>query len=346
MLTLSALVAAMAVTEAQAQDGQATLPPREPCVEARSEIRIDASDEPVARNVVAITYRVTNRGDEPLTWVRIGAGGGAAMAVPTPEAPVIFRSAAGWTGRVDPAEGSRVGSFVWESVPGTALRAGESFEVVVRGRDRRYLRIGQTDASGRPLMPIDFGLLPFSAGSASRCWWGRTHSTWELPDGGYWAAVLGVTIRPFRQDGTQYVIVDAPMREWMMRLSDRRIFLTTSLGVSWGTAGGFSADTTIGIGLNWSPSKYVSVSAQTRFGTFFFNNRTHLRSVSADVNIPIQRPPFTESMQYQRKCLVVGVEYFQRDVVRWKGYLDGPQWYASGHGVALRVGIREIGWAR
>ena len=60
----------------------------------------------------------------------------------------------------------------------------------------------------------------------------------------------------------------------------------------------------------------------------------------------IRRPRFTEVRWYQTKFLVIGVEYFQRDVVKWKGFLDEPQWYASGHGVGMRVSIREIGWSR
>jgi hypothetical protein len=40
----------------------------------------------------------------------------------------------------------------------------------------------------------------------------------------------------------------------------------------------------------------------------------------------------------------VGIEYFYRDVSKLAGFLDGPQWYASGRGVALRVGIRSVSW--
>jgi hypothetical protein len=101
----------------------------------------------------------------------------------------------------------------------------------------------------------------------------------------------------------------------------------------------------IGVGIIWAPSPYVSASAKTRFGTFFFNNRTHLRSVGLDISIPIQRRQMAENLIRGTRFLVVGVEYFRRDVVKWAGFMEGPQWYASGNGVAIRAGIRVVGWS-
>jgi hypothetical protein len=42
--------------------------------------------------------------------------------------------------------------------------------------------------------------------------------------------------------------------------------------------------------------------------------------------------------------LVIGAEYFCRDVNEWAGFMKGEQWYASGRGVAIRVGIRGLAW--
>jgi hypothetical protein len=323
---------------------QAIQPPAESCTEAKSAIRVEVSSKIVARDVVAMTYRLTNGGTEPLTWIRIGSGRGVTMAVPPEETPAITHSPAGWKARVDRDAATNRVSLVWETTPEAPLRSGEVVELGVRARDRRYIRMGQTDEMGSPLMPIDSGALPFSAGSASRCWWGRTQSTWQLREGGYWSTTVGTTVRPFGQNGSQYLLVDVPVHDSTIRLT-KAIALATTAGVSWGTAGGFSVDTAIGIGVSWTPSKYVSASAKARFGTFFFNNRTHLRTVGIDFHIPICRPPFTEVRFNQTKFLVVGVEYFDRDVVKWAGFLDGPAWYASGRGIGLRVGLREIGWS-
>ena len=346
MPTLVPAIALLAGTVfAAARLSQAIQPPPGSCSEAKTAVRADVSSQIVSRDVVAITYRVTNRGAEPLTWIRIGSGRGVTMAVPAEETPSITQSPTGWTARVDRDAATNRVSLVWETTPESPLRSGAVVELGVRAKDRRYIRLGQTDDTGTPLMPIDFGALPFSAGSASRCWWGRTRSTWQLPDLGYWSTNIGTAVRPFRQNGTQYVIVDFPVRDTTARLT-RSIALATTLGVSWGTTGGFSVDTVIGIGVSWTPSKYVSASAQRRFGTFFFNNRTHLRTVGIDFHVPIRRPRFNEVMFYQTKFLVVGVEYFDRDVVKRAGFLDGPAWYASGSGVGLRVGLREIGWSK
>jgi hypothetical protein len=347
MLTVPALVGLLAATGRPTPTVQAPGPDGAACMEARSTIRIQASDKVVARNVVAISYRITNRSDVPVTWVRFGVGGGAMLALRPEDTPVVVGSPTGWIARVDRSGPSNLVSLVWESSPEAALRPNGSLEVVVHAKDRRQTRLGQTNAAGRPLMPIDFGALPFSAGAASACWWGRTRSTWELSERDPVVARLtGAMVRPFRHDGAWHVLADVPMREGTLRLSRRPIVpkLFSSAAVSWGVVGGFSVDTSIGVGMNWTPSKYVSATMQRRFGTFFFTNRTHLRSASIDINVPYPRPPFSDVKHYDTRYLAVGVEYFQRDVVRWKGFLDGPQWYTSGHGVAVRVGVREIQW--
>ena len=97
----------------------------------------------------------------------------------------------------------------------------------------------------------------------------------------------------------------------------------------------------LGLGLSWLPTEYLSVFAQAQVGTFFFNNRTRARSVGLDINLPIRRMQFVGGPTLNRKFIVVGVEYFDRNVARLAGFVHGPQWYASGRGVAVRFGIRE-----
>jgi len=127
-------------------------------------------------------------------------------------------------------------------------------------------------------------------------------------------------------------------------VSDRPVFVSIPLALTWGVKGGFSADASIGIGMSWSPSKYVSTSARISGGTFLFNHWTHLQTVGVDLNVPISRMVFAEGLSRQNKFLVVGVEYFHRDVSTLIGFLSGPQWYTSGHGLAVRVGIRQLTW--
>lgn len=250
MLTVPALVGLLAATTSPTPAVHAPGPDADACREAGSTIRIQASSKVVARDVVAITYRITNRGAVPLTWVRLG------------------------------------GRF-----------PHQGHEVRLAG-------------------PVRAG--PFSAGATSTCWWGRTRSSWELSERDPVVAKLnGAAVRPFRHDGAWHLLVDVPMREGTMRLSRRPIIpkLFSSAAVSWGVVSGFSVDTSIGIGLNWTPSEYVSATVQRRFGTFFFTNRTHLRSASLDINLPFPRPPLSQVKHYDTKYLAVGVEYFQRDVV-------------------------------
>jgi hypothetical protein len=315
------------------------------CAPAGSGIRIEA--RPTPQTAAGITYRVENRRDTRVRWVRIGEGGGATMSVPVSETPSIASPPVGWRSRTDRDNTDDRVAFFWEAEGGAALPRGTAIEFAVIGRSRRYVRQNQVDAHGNPLLPIDFGSLPFSAGAADgACWWGRTSSTWDLPEGGYWAGMRGVTIRAFRPHDITHVIVDFPMADAMLRLSDKPFFLTIPLALSFGLAGGFSADASIGAGLTWAPTRAVSLSAGTRIGTFFFNNRTHVRTVGLDVHVPLQHFAFTEVKRVPTKHLTIGIEYFDRDVVRWLGFMDGAGWYASGRGIGIRVGIREIGWSK
>jgi hypothetical protein len=60
------------------------------------------------------------------------------------------------------------------------------------------------------------------------------------------------------------------------------------------------------------------------------------------VSIPIKRSPLYEGVLRDLRQVVVGVEVFQRDVVKWAGFLEGPEWFASGTGFAIRAGIRNL----
>ena len=205
-------------------------------------------------------------------------------------------------------------------------------------------RPGQIGPDGQPVKPINFQYQPFTVYSDSGCWWGWTSSVHAgTPVGGYLASTIGASVRSFAQ-GRDYVIVDAPSFDVQLRVSDKQVFVTVPVALSWGVKGGFSHNASIGIGLRWSPVDYVSVYAQTHVGTFLFTNRTHLRHVGIDINIPRYSLSSMGSIS-RDKYLVFGVEYFDRSVVKWAGYMDGPQWYASGRGMAIRLGIRGVGWS-
>lgn len=166
----------------------------------------------------------------------------------------------------------------------------------------------------------------------------------EHRDGGVAALFSGGSARAFSSAGKDYLVIDALKLEGMLRLSDKPIFLTLPLALSFGVKGGFSSELSVGVGLSWSPSKYVTAHAQQRVGSFFFNHGTYQRSVGFDINIPIAHQTFASGVTRQSDYLVVGVEYFHRDVHKWIGFMDGKQWYASGQGVAVRVGVRELSW--
>jgi hypothetical protein len=319
--------------------GVATVRAQEPaslaCAPARDSIAIRA--EAPRRGEIA--YVISNSRRETLRWIRVGEGGTAFIEIPADRTPALAAAPPGWTGRLARGASDRV-SFLWEADAGDAgLPAGARLELGIRTRSNPIVRDGR--------LPLDLGSVPFSAGDASgACWFGRTTSRWEPPEGGYASGLAGVTVRPIAANGVTYVIVDAPMHEPRLLLSRRAgLFVTIPFAISWGTAGGFSADASLGAGLAWAPSPYVSVSAQTRFGTFFFNNRTRLRAISADLSLPIRHATFAEGVTRRSRFLVVGVEYFDRDVTRRRGFLEGPQWFVSGRGLAVRVGIRGHEWS-
>jgi len=321
----------MGVSSAMAQ-----AQPAEACAPAGSRVRIEAKSELFSG---AITYAVINNRRERLRWVRIGTGGNAFTVLPPDQTPSIAATPANWRGVVARSGGSDRVHFSWEA-------ANDEAELTFRSRTEFAVRARAAYVARPGLLPLYLTSLPFSVGTSSgSCWWGRTTDPTGPPGGGWVADIVSGSVRTISGGGTDYVIVDAPAGDLMIRLHRKPVFVTIPAAVSWGIKGGFSADASIGIGMSWSPSKYVSASAKTSFGTFFFNNRTHLRGAGLEVNIPIAREAFAEGVTRQSKYLVFGVEYFHRDVVRWKGFMKGPQWYASGHGVAFRVGVRRLSWS-
>lgn len=164
-------------------------------------------------------------------------------------------------------------------------------------------------------------------------------------DGRVIANVFTASMQPFSSGGKDYVVFDAPRYEVMVRPGRIPLYLTVPVALSWGVKGGFTSEVSIGFGLSWSPLGYVSISAQQRLGTFFFNHATRQRSLGLDINVPIAHRKFAGGLVRESAYLVIGAEYFHRDVSKWAGFMDGEQWYASGHGVAIRVGIRSLAWS-
>jgi hypothetical protein len=158
--------------------------------------------------------------------------------------------------------------------------------------------------------------------------------------------VFNGAVRSFAAAGKDYLILEAPRQEAMFRPGQRPVFVTVPFVLSWGLKGGFSHDASVGIGLTWTPTPHVSASAQARVGTFFFTNRIAVRSVGLDINIPIKRKAVPGEAAVTGEFLVIGAELFDRRATKWAGFMDGPQWYASGRGVAVRVGIRYPVWDR
>jgi hypothetical protein len=163
-------------------------------------------------------------------------------------------------------------------------------------------------------------------------------------DGGVFANVVTASVRPFSSGGRDYVLLEAPRYEVLVRPWKAPLYLTVPVVLSWGVKGGFTSELSVGFGLSWSPSRYVSVSAQQRLGTFFFNHGARERTAGLDITIPIARKTFVEGMTRQSAYVVIGAEYFHRDVDEWAGFMTGEHWYASGHGVAIRLGIRSLAW--
>jgi len=312
------------------------------CTMAGTSVRVQVEAGGTARQT--FTYAVINDRRERLHRIRIGSGGRFHTEVVAQQRPQIARTPEDWRGAVVyPADTSQF-YLSWEATAEAswlAPRSRTAFGIDVawpRGRS------GQIGPDGQPVKPISFEYQPFTVYSDSGCWWGWTSSVHAgTPVGGYFANTIGASVRSFTQAGHDYVIVDAPSFDMQLRVSGKQVFVTVPLALSWGVKGGFSHNASIGIGLRWSPVDYVSVYAQTHVGTFLFTNRTHLRHVGIDINIPRYSLSSMGSIKRDR-YLVIGVEYFDRSVVKWAGYMDGPQWYASGRGIAIRFGIRGIAW--
>jgi hypothetical protein len=164
-------------------------------------------------------------------------------------------------------------------------------------------------------------------------------------ESGIGANTFMAAVRPFSSGGKDYVIVDAPRIEGMLRMGRLPLYLSFPVAFSWGVRGGFTSEFSIGLGINWSPIRSISVSAQQRVGTFFFNHGTSERTAALDVNLPIRSTTFGGGVTRASAYLVIGVEYFHREVDKWAGFMDREQWYASGDGVAIRVGIRKVSWS-
>ena len=303
------------------------------CEMAGTSIRVHAAETFASPR--RITYMVTNHRREPLRWVRIGSGGTWQTELAAHERVVVATTPEQWRGRVELAADGNTFSLFWEATTLQAGLAPESptafgIDVIGQRRDK----------------PVSFILRPFTAGTDSGCWWGWTTSAVpSTPPGGRFANTGGVSVRPFASGGRDYVIVDAPSFDAAIRLNDSGLFLTIPVTFSWGLRGGFSHNFSIGVGARWSPIEYFSLYAQTHAGTFLFTNGTRLRHVGLEVNLP--RVTVSKVGVVARdKYLVLGIEYFDRQASRRLGFLEGPQWYASGRGVAIRLGIRTIAWSR
>src|SRR5262245_1484892 len=159
------------------------------------------------------------------------------------------------------------------------------------------------------------------------------------------ANAFTASVHQLSSAGKDYAVIDAPRYEVMVRPGRIPLYLTVPVALSWGVKGGFMSELSIGFGISWSPVRYVSVYGQQRLGTFFFNHGAIQRSAGLTINIPIEHRTFADGTRRERVYLVVGGEYFRRDVKKWAGFMHGEQWYASGHGVAVRVGIRLHAWS-
>ena len=332
----SALWLMMGRAEAQTKDG---------CELAGASLRVEAETSGTGRQ--SVRYTVIHNRRESLRWVRISSGAHWHAEALTHQLPEILTAPDGWRGAVVYSEGADQFHMLWEATAATSvLRPGSRAAFGIEANGHRTIPQGQVGADGRPVRPIAFHTLPFTAGGDGGCWWGWTvPAGGEKPVGGNAAGSSMVAVRPFTEAGRDYMIVDAPAFESHLRLSDG-VYLTVPVTFSWGVRGGFSHNASIGIGLRWSPVEYVSLYAQTHVGTFLFTNRTHLRHVGVDVNVPRYFTSDVSGTVSRSEYLILGVEYFDRSAVKWAGFMDGPQWYASGRGVAVRFGIRGVAWDR
>ena len=326
---------------AQAQTGQT----KDGCEMAGTTVRVEVETSGDGRQ--AVTYTVINNRREPLRWLRISPGAHWHAETQARQRPVIVSSPPDWRGAVVDAEASDQFHMFWETTSATSVlrpRSRTAFGIEANGH--KTIPRGHVGADGKPLNAIVFDTLPFMAGGDGGCWWGWTdRKGGDLPVGGIAAGTTMVAVRSFTEAGRDYVIVDAPAFETHMRLSDG-VYLTIPITFSWGVKGGFSHNASIGAGLRWSPVEYVSLYAQTHVGTFLFTNRTLSHHIGVDVNIPRYSTSPTAGNVSRNEYLVFGVDVFTRSAVEWAGYMDGPQWYASGRGVAVRFGIRAVAWDR
>ena len=329
------LIVALTITAVEYRHAEAQN--RDDCKPAGSGIRIEATKGSGA------TFQVVNRRRDAITRIQMGTS--AVIRLTPADMPGIGITPRGWRGEVIRNDDSGDVHVLWEALDAASgLPFGSKTEFGLLVRATYVMRAGQRDARGNLVPQFDYRSLPFTAHMASgACWSGRTINPWLTPEGGIAGVTQAGVVRVITSHPNTPVLVDALLAESQLRLSkDPSVFVTIPLALTFGIDGGFSADMSIGIGLLWKPTPHLNVSAKRTFGTFLFNNRTHLRTFGIDVAIPVKRSPLYEGVLRDRRQLVVGVEVFQRDVVKWAGFLEGPQWYASGTGFAIRVGIRNL----
>jgi hypothetical protein len=327
MLTVLALTLIVLLVSSTAS---AQTPPAAACAPAGSSIRIEARAS--GHKPVDVTYVVENRRRERLRWVRISAP--APLVVNT--SAQFLKMPADWRGTIEASADAPRVDVAWTALTDdAAIGQHKQASFSLRGSQRYMLRTGAT--------PLDFTAVPFTAADdAGHCWSGITDSG-EYSDIGVVAGINGGAVRVITDQGTTRVLVEYPAGEAQFRVTDRA-FVVVPVALTWGVKGGFSVDGSIGIGLSVLPTRHVALYAKTNIGTALFNNVTHLRNAGVDFNIPIGRTTFAEGLSRQNRFLVVGIEYFYRHVSKLAGFLNGPQWYASGRGVALRIGIRSVSW--
>lgn len=324
---MTVLLVAAALTQAPAA-----------CKPAGSAVRVEGH----LQGLNDVVYTVRNRSSEPIRWIRMGTSAG--FVLEASEQPAIAQAHPGWTGVVVRDEDGHT-FMVWRAAPGAELPAGSRARFVITVRESRIIPSRNGIPPSQWLLMFDYRSIPFTARATSGgCVAGVSANPLAYREGGRYSSMRGGAVRVLEQPGDDVVLIDVPLRENLGRIT-RGLYFTVPLAVTFGVSEGFSADMSMGVGLTWSPTPYLGASAKVSVGTFFFNNRTLLRGVGLDAAIPIQSRMIAENLRRHTRYFVLGVEYFRRDVSRWGGYMDGPQWYVSGSGVAVRGGIRRLGWS-
>jgi hypothetical protein len=262
----------------------------------------------------------------------------------TSERPTIAAAPSGWTGMVVRDEAGHT-FMVWDAAPGADLPAGSWAQFVITARSFRVIpaRSGIPPSEWR--LMFDYRSVPFTTVSSSGpCRAGASSNPMAYRAGGLYSFMRGGAVRTVEQPGDDAVLIDVPLRENLGWIT-RDLYFTVPLAVTLGVSPGFSADMSVGAGLTWAPTPYLGVSGKVSVGTFFFNNGTLVRSVGLDAAVPIKSVTIAENLRRHTRYVVIGVEYFRRDVAKWAGFMDGPQWYVSGSGFAIRGGIRWLGWS-